>query len=232
VPKKAKAYISCVSTAGMAAIVSSALDPPWTHDPVRYVTYFVLSLMAAALKVRLPGLTGTMSVGFVFVLLGISELTLPETMLMACTGVLVQCCWRAKQRPQAVQVIFSVSAVAISLTLAYHGMHFLQSRWPSEAAAVAAILAVVTGIYFVTNSLLVSAVLSLASGEPLGHTWQKCYLYAFPYHMAGGLIAGLMIVSGRELGWQGALLPVPVMALWFLFYRMWLERLEAGAPTS
>jgi len=31
-----------------------------------------------ALKLRLPGLTGTMSIGFVFDLLGIAELTVPE----------------------------------------------------------------------------------------------------------------------------------------------------------
>ena len=93
----------------------------------RFAAYFLLSLMAATLKLRLPGLTGTLSIGFVFVLLGISELTLAETMLMACAGVAVQCLWRAQRRPAAVQVLFSVSAVAVSLTLAFEGAQFVRT---------------------------------------------------------------------------------------------------------
>ena len=107
----AKVYIALVSAAGMAAMARAFLYPQWPHDPFRFCTYFLLSLLAATLKLRLPGLTETVSIGFVFVLLGISELTLPETMLVACAGVVVQCLWRAQHRPAPVQVLFSVSAL-------------------------------------------------------------------------------------------------------------------------
>ena len=116
-PNNAKFYISVVSAAGLAAMAYAFLNPRWPHDLVRFCAYFLLASIAATLKLRLPGLTGTMSIGFVFVLLGISELTLPETMLIACAGVAVQCLWRAKSRPAPVQVLFSVSGVAIALVL-------------------------------------------------------------------------------------------------------------------
>jgi hypothetical protein len=222
-PTKAKVYISLVSAAGITAVACSFLDPRWSHDPMRYAVYFVLSLFAAALKLQLPGLTGTMSIGFVFVLFGISELTLPETMLMASAGVLVQCFWRAKQRPSAVQVIFSVSAVAISLMLAYQCCHLVRAHWHMDTVAVA--LAIATSLYFASNSLLVSGVLAMLKGEPMRTVWQQCYLFAFPYYLLGGVVAAVMAAAGRESDWKLPLLLLPVMGLAFLFYRILLARL-------
>lgn len=221
-PASAKGYISLVSAAGIAAMAYAFLDPPWSHNTIRFAVYFLLSLMAATLKLRLPGLTGTLSIGFVFVLLGISELTLAETMLMACAGVAVQCLWRAQRRPAAVQVLFSVSAVAVSLTLAFGCAQRVRAEL--HAGPVWIVLAVATCVYFVANSLLVSGVLSLVKQEPLRAIWQQCYLYAFPYYLLGGAVAGLMAAAGRESGWQVGLLILPVMGLVFLFYRLYLAR--------
>ncbi|MGC9945260.1 MAG: hypothetical protein ABSF64_02590 [Bryobacteraceae bacterium] len=223
-PNNAKVYISLVSAAGIAAMAYAFLDPPWPHDLFRLGTYLLLSLLAATLKLRLPGLTGTMSMGFVLVLLGISEMALPETMLIACAGVVVQCLWRAKPRPAPVQALFSVCAVAVSLTLAYACSQFVRTQFHAESVSI--VLAVATCLYFIANSLLVSGVVSLVKREPLRVVWQQCYLFAFPYYLLGGAIAGLMSASGRELGWKPPLLILPAMGLVFLFYRLYLARLE------
>lgn len=229
-PKRATTYISLVSAVGAIAIAASLLDPPWPKDPVRFGAYLVLSLVAAAFKLRLPGLTGTMSTGFVLVLLGISELTLPETMLMACAGVVVQCLWRAKQRPLGVQVIFSVSAVAISVALAYHCTHLIKSRWHTDSICV--LMALTTCIYFAANSLLVSGVLARIQDELLRTVWERCYLLAFPYYLLGGAVAGLVAASSRELGWELPLLILPVMGLAFMFCRIYFVRLGMEPATG
>jgi hypothetical protein len=228
-PGYAKAYISLVSAAGIAAMVYAFLDPAWPHDLSRFCTYLLLSLLAATLKLRLPGLTGTMSVGFVLVLLSISELTLPETMLIACSGVVVQCLWRAKPMPASVQVLFSASAVAISLLLAYECSRLVRSQLHAEPIPI--ILAVSTCLYFMANSLLVSGVLSAVRREPLHAVWQQCYLFASPYYLLGGAVAGLIAASSREFGWKPALSILPVMGLIYLFYRLYLARLEM-APAA
>ncbi|HLY17097.1 MAG TPA: hypothetical protein VKR61_07720 [Bryobacteraceae bacterium] len=232
-PAKAKIYISVVSAAGIAAMVYAFVDPPWTHDLFRCGIYVLLSLLAATFKLRLPGLNGTMSIGFVFVLLGISEMGLPETMLMACSSVIVQCLWRSAKRPAAVQVLFSVSAVGASLLPAYQCSHFIRSQWHTESAPV--VLAVATCLYFLSSSLLVSGVLSLVQRVPLRVVWEEFYLFAVPYHLLGGALVALMTSSGRELGWQPPLLMLPVMCLVFLFYRMYLTRYavqQAAVPAT
>ena len=228
-PTSAKVYISLVSAVGVAAMAYAFADPPWTHDIYRFGAYLLLSLLAATLKLRLPGLTSTMSIGFVFVLLGVSELTLPEAMLIAALGALVQCLWRAKPRPSFVQVLFGVSAVAASLMLAYQAAHFVRTQWHSDSIPIP--LAVATCLYFTANSLLVSGVLSLVKQQPLRTVWQQCYLFAFPYYLLGGTVVGMMTASGRDLGWQPPLLLLPVMALAYLFYRIYLGRMTMAAAT-
>jgi hypothetical protein len=229
-PVHAKVYISLVSASGIVALAYAFMDPRWPHDPFRFGTYLLLSLVAATLKLRLPGLAETMSIGFVFVLLGISELTLPETMLMAAAGVAVQCLWRAQRRPAAVQVLFSVSAVASSLMLAYQCSRLVRAELRAESVSIE--LAVATCLYFLANSLLVSGVLSMVRREPLRAIWQQCYLFAFPYYLLGGAVAALMAVSGRQLGWKPALLILPVMGLVYLFYRFYLTRLSMLAAAA
>jgi hypothetical protein len=229
-PAHAKVYISLVTAAGISAMAYALFTPPWSHDLSRFATYFVLSLLSAALKLRLPGLTGTMSIGFVFVLMGISVLTLPETMLLACAGVLVQCLWRARCRPTAVQVLFSMSAVAVSVWLASGCTQLV--RAPGHVESVSIVMAVGTFVYFVSNSLLVSGVLSLVKQEPLQAVWQQCYLFAFPYYLLGGALVGLMTASSRDFGWRPSLWMLPVMVLAFLFYRTYLARFTVAKTGS
>lgn len=226
-PKKARTYILFVSALGLIALGSVFWAAALPRDVLRFGMYFLLAQIAAALKLRLPGLTGTMSIGFVFVLLGISELTLLETMLMACCGVLVQCFWRAKQRPTAAQVIFSVAAVAISVMLAFECADLVRETWHTDSVPI--LMALATCVYFASNSLLVSGVLSRIQGKSLRGIWEQCYLLSLPYYVIGGTVAGLMAAASREVGWQLPLLILPSMALAFLFFRMWFGRMTVAA---
>src|SRR2546430_6221685 len=49
----------------------------WT-EPSRYLCYLALALLASGMKVNLPGVHGTMSVIFLFILIGVRELTLAQ----------------------------------------------------------------------------------------------------------------------------------------------------------
>src|SRR6202035_4437564 len=106
--------------------------------------------MASGCKVNLPGVTGTMSVNFLFILIGIVELRLPETMLIAWAATLFQCFWRSKSRPMPVQILFNVSNVAIATMAAYYAYHF-PILTPAFGQPVLLVLAAC--VYFVTNTL-------------------------------------------------------------------------------
>ena len=85
--------------------------------PIFFAIYFGLSIAASMLKFRLPKIEGTYSVNFLFTLIGIAEFSLPETLAATCAGAVIQCIWKAKQRPSIIQILFSIANLAISTSL-------------------------------------------------------------------------------------------------------------------
>ena len=92
----------------------------WVAVPTpRYSTSVLLAvaLPASALKVFLPGVTGTMSVSYVFVLLGMLDFSYPETVLLACLAMVVQSVGRTKYRPKLLHLAFNLASTAIAVDI-------------------------------------------------------------------------------------------------------------------
>src|SRR5579863_5032759 len=113
-PAAAKIYVSSVSVTGAltTAIVLSQWSP---RNLTHALCFLVVSAIASALKVTLPTITGTMSANFLFILIGIVDLDFPSTLIIGCTGSLIQCLWNSKTRPKPFQVIFNTAAIALSV---------------------------------------------------------------------------------------------------------------------
>src|SRR3954451_15476938 len=111
-PLKAKLYIAAIICLG-SFLTIYGMSQWHSIDVTRFLCFCVLAFAAAGLKVHLPGITGTMSVNFVFILVGVSDMSLPETLVMGCGGTLIQVLWRAKNW-RAEQVLFSTSSMALA----------------------------------------------------------------------------------------------------------------------
>ena len=80
-PLRAKLFIGLTSSIGLVLFVHAMGQ--WHSESLwRFACYFVVALLASRLKVQLPGIDGTMSVNFLFILLGILELSFPETLVL------------------------------------------------------------------------------------------------------------------------------------------------------
>src|SRR5271155_503607 len=105
------------------------------ENQLRFACFFGVALAASLFKVRLPGIEATMSPNFLFILVGILDLSFPETLLMGCFGGLIQTMWQSKPRPRFIQVIFNFANLAISITAANFVFHSEFAyrhgvRWP------------------------------------------------------------------------------------------------------
>src|ERR1044072_6383754 len=119
-----RAYSGVVCLGGTAVVVSQILH--WSsHDPLRLSCYLFLSMICSVLKIKLPGVMGTMSVNFLFILMGVVDMSLGETLLIGCVGTLVQCLWRPKVPSKPIQTCFSLANTSISIGLCYSLFH-----WP------------------------------------------------------------------------------------------------------
>ncbi|MDQ2899625.1 MAG: diguanylate cyclase [Acidobacteriota bacterium] len=221
-PAKAKFYIGFMLGAGAAIVVGASLH--WQcGDPVRFIAYFLLALMASGLKVALPGIFGTMSVNFLFILIGLLELSFSETLLMGCAATLVQCFYHAKFRPTLLHTSFSVASVAVAIgASAYVHSHTFRDTPNTHLLLVG----VVACTYFAANTISVSAVIALTEKKSVRKVWRECYFWCFPYYLLGGSIAWLLSLSGRYIGWQASLLAIPIIYFIYRSYRSYLGRLD------
>ena len=145
--RNANVYLGVVITSGLTCLMAGLLR--WeTENLVRFLAYALITTVGAGWKVSLPGITGTMSLNFVFVFIGIAELSLAETLIGGCGGAAIQCYWKAKQPPKPVQVAFNVANMANSITLSYFLYHLLSSEALGTHLPVSMILT--GGTYFVT----------------------------------------------------------------------------------
>ena len=221
-PNTAKIYIGLIVALGFTLLAGCLVFQAEFPDLPRYFSYLLLAVLASTMKVRLPGITGTLSVNFLFILIGIADFTMAETLTMGCLAILVQCIWRTRTRVKLVQVVFNVAALAISIAAAYQVSHFALAL--ARAESLSALLVLAACVFFLSNTLLVSGVLCLIEGKPLKNIWQQCYLWSFPYYLVGSAIAGIVTVSSRSVGWEASLLVLPIMYLVYTFYRLYLER--------
>ena len=198
----------------------------WHSDDLfRFGCFLAVALVASVLKVHLPGIKATMSANFLFILVGILDLSYSETLAMGCLGGLVQTLWRAKPRPRPIQWLFNLANLALSISaaeLVFHskvaaGVGF---RWPLLMAAAAT-------TYFAFNTISVAGIIAMTEGRNPVHVWKECYLWAFPYYLLGALIACGVSAINRLIGWQFGLLAFPIVYWIYRSYRTYLSRLDA-----
>src|SRR2546421_284565 len=217
----AKLLISLVVAAGTGVLLYGAIHPT-SKNIAQFICYLLIAILASRLKVNLPGITGTMSVNFLFILLGILELSFTEPLVLGTAAILVQCFYR--DRPSAIQVTFNICASAFSIAVAYDVYHMAFGPWPPPTPPLLLIVAAST--YFVANTGSIAAVISLTEGKSLRRIWVECYFWSFPYYLVGAGLAGVVGWLNGKFGWQAALLVLPVVFLIYRSYRLYLGKLE------
>jgi diguanylate cyclase (GGDEF)-like protein/putative nucleotidyltransferase with HDIG domain len=216
-----RAFIAVVVLCGISVLALSIL-PRTSDNPLKFLCYLAIALAASRLKVNLPGITGTMSVNFLFLLLGVLELSLAETMAMGCAAVVVQCLDR--DFPAPIQVAFNVCSTALAIALTFSSYRFFLGHRILSNSSVALFLAAC--LYFVANTLPVAAVISLTERSSLRKIWADCYFWSFPYYLVGAGVVGMIAWLHGFTDWQTSLLTLPVVYLIYRSYRLYLGKLE------
>jgi diguanylate cyclase (GGDEF)-like protein/putative nucleotidyltransferase with HDIG domain len=219
-----KLFVAVTACFGVVALGYALLH--WqSQDFTRFLCYLAVAVLASGLKVQLPGIDGTMSVNFLFILLGVMELSLAETLVIGCTASLVQSVWQARKRLDPVKVIFNVAGMmANASALTYFSFHWLSARFGSNKPILLMVAALV---FFFANTLPISVVIALTEGKSSRKVWSECYFWSFPYYLVGAAAVGLVGIVNRAAGWETSLLVLPLIYWVYRSYRLYLGRLEA-----
>lgn len=218
---RARVYIGAIIV-GALALTGYALTVSRIGDPPRLIAYMLAALFAAGLKVSLPGITGTMSVSYVFILIGIAELSVGESIAIAAFSTVLQSIWHAKKRPKPIHLIFN----AASITVAAAGSYFIYHNWHLFGGDKTVQLALASCTYFLLNTMSIAGIVSLTEGKNVISIWRDCYFWSFPYYLIGASITALIRYLFHYFDWRLTLFILPVVYVIFRSYRLYLGQLE------
>src|SRR5271170_167198 len=217
----AKLFIGLVVTVGTGVLLFGAIHQS-SKNIAQFICYLGIAVLGSRMKVNLPGITGTMSVNFLFVLLGVLELSFSETLILGCVSILVQSLY--PDRLNAIQVTFNVCAGALSTALAYFVYHHPFFNLMVDSRPL--LLGVAACTYFVANTGSIATVISLTEGKRLSKIIVDCYFWSFPYYLVGAGIAGVIGWFNQTFYWETSLLLVPAIYVIYRSYRLYLGKLE------
>ena len=223
IPLRVKLFVAATAVVG-AWLLGIALLHWHSRDPLQFCCYFAIAILASTLKIRLPGMESTMSVHFLFVLLGTLELSLGETLVIGCSAALVQSLWLTTRRPEAIKVIFNVlsmSATAIWLTyVTYHSLAAVLGDRKSLLAAC--------GCHYIFSEQHRARCPRYRSereaipAENMGGD----LLLVFSVLLGRGCGGGVVSYLAAIWGWETGFLSLPIMYGIYRSYHLYVARLE------
>ncbi len=217
----AKLFITAVVMAGLATLVYGGIHQS-SKNIAEFICYLGIAILASRLKVNLPGITGTLSVNFLFILIGVLELSFTETLILGAISMVAQCLY--PDRPKAIQLTFNVCAGSISTALAYLAFHHPLTNLIIANRPV--LLGLAATVYFVANAGSIATVISLTERRPIIRILVDCYFWSFPYYLVGAGVAGTIAWLNQKFNWEASLLMLPVVYLIYRSYRLYLGKLD------
>jgi hypothetical protein len=229
--KSAQFFIALIVLSGFAVLVNAILHGQ-SVDHIRFVSFLLVACLAARLKVKLPGLTGSMSVNLPFILVAAAEMSSSEALAVACFSTFVQCLPRNGQKFNTVQAMFNFSnmALAVGATRAMFGHPALNEMIGSRAL----LLALAAVAFFFVNTTPVAIIISLTESKNAFTTWGEIFQLSFPYFVGSATLAGLVLTATEHIGWQVPLFVLPVMFGVFHSYKRYFgaEKEHASQPVA
>jgi hypothetical protein len=212
-PIKAKVMIGMGAVASLCALSFGAVR--WQTQAWPQLT---LLLAAAALssrfKVKLPGLTSTMSGNLPVILLGVTQLGLFASLLVAVTAAIAQSYSSGGNKPKPIQFVFNAITLLNASGLAYLAYHSQIFRAHASAHTMSLLLAAVT--YFLANTAPVASIIGLTEGGNPFVLWHKVFLWSFPNYVIG---AGLTAIASAFGTISGLATVAALVAVLFAIYQ-------------
>jgi hypothetical protein len=209
-------FVALIILSGLLALGDAVVNAR-SMPTARFAGFLLVACAAARLKIKLPGLTGTMSVNLPFILMAAAEMNPAEALAVGFVSTLAQCLPGSRQKFNVMQAAFNCSAITLAVTA---------TRWIYASPSITAMvpsptlrLAMAGAGYFLANTAPVAVVIRLTEHVSILRTWLEMVQLSFPYLVASAALAGLSLTVTQEVGWQVLLVVLAIMAGIFVSYR-------------
>lgn len=207
-------YVRSVILAGAAVAALGLTTWGGSSPALAFACCVLAAVVLPPIKLRLPGLQGTYSPGFLPVLWALTHCAWAEALVIGCAVAASQSYLNARKRPSLDQAIFNQATLALTVSLCHLSVNWLRGTNLLLAASNSpALLTFTAALYFAFNTAVVSGVLSLVQSKPLKEVAGSWYFWSLPYHLLGAAALSLLVGPGEKVRWEAALLVIALLAL-------------------
>ncbi len=207
---------------GVACLVNLAQAS--SHDAAQFLLYLVCA-NAAVLCLRLMTGNSLLSTGFLILLLGLEDLSLPELLFIASTVTLLAELQKERGKLRPATLFFAVATINVGMASAQL-VYRLSSHLHSVAVFPVPILA---GSFVLLFNYGVARALLAESATPLWRVYRDECRPLLPWFTAAAYLTYLIHSASLQSGVHAAVLALPVLFALDRGYRAWSSTREDHA---
>jgi hypothetical protein len=217
-------FVALIVISGLLLFGDAVLNAK-SMPTMKFLAFLLVACVASRLKIKLPGVTGTMSVNLPFILVAAAEMNSAEALAVGFISTFVQCLPRGKKLNLA-QAAFNCGVIILAVAAAR--FIFASSSVASAIGSPSLRLGVAAAAYALANTVPVAIVIGLTEGASILRTWWEMLQLSFPYLVASAGIAGVTLTLTQGTGWQVPLAVLPIMVGIFQSYRRYFAATAAS----
>jgi hypothetical protein len=225
---KAKVMIGMVAVASLCALSFGVVR--WQSQAwPQLVLLLAAAALSSRLKVKLPGMTSSMSGHLPVILLGVTQLGLFASLLVAITAAIAQS-YSGGNKTKPVQFVFNACTLLNAAGLAYLVFHSQIFAAHASAHTMSLVLAAVT--YFLANTAPVASIIGLTEGGNPFALWHKVFMWSFPNYVIGAGLTAIASVFSTVSGLATLAVLMVVLFAIYQSYKMYAGRAEQPQPKA
>jgi diguanylate cyclase (GGDEF)-like protein/putative nucleotidyltransferase with HDIG domain len=218
-------YFICFALMGGCAVFATSLVQFQSEDLNRFICYLALAVTGGWLNVSLPAGGRYQPVNLLFVLIGVAHLTRPETIIIGALGLLAHMLSNRDEGVGGLQAAYAAS----NISLAILGMDYIirSGVLLRPDSRVPVVLLVAAGLLFLLHELPQTLIGAILDEDRLGTVWRELFTGRLPTYIVCAALASFYTVINKVVGWQVAILAVPVVYLIYRAYALHVSRLKS-----
>jgi putative nucleotidyltransferase with HDIG domain len=226
-PSALIAFIGIVIALGAAVIGESIYELADVPNPIGWIAFGALAILAASFALKVPGVPVYLSISDAFFIT--SALLFgpaPATVTIAADSLLVSVRRKNKLR----QVLFNSTSSAVSLWCGVQTYYALRHQSPMLAqgappdTTMFVPLACLAIVYFLLNSSLTAAAVALSNGMSAIQLWRQHFAIISVNYSAATSAAFVFVVLIHYVGVSALAVIIPFILVCHLAMRSWLGR--------
>jgi len=222
-------FVDFISAGGLCIFVYAVYVVVTGEPSLNWILLgLVTTLVVGRTTIRIPKTDSTVTLDDTFIFISVLLYGVWPSVVLAGVNALL-CSLRFPNRKKVAP--FNAGAMSLSVFVASSMVSLIFGN-PQQIAADSSRLILAAWslalVQYLLSSGLVSTVNALRSGKSLMTTWRESFLWTWMSYFAGAFAACLIVKLITVISFYAFIVAVPVLAVVFLTYRTYLEKVHAS----